>query len=219
MAKTIGVVLAGCGVIDGAEIHEAVLTLLALDRAGVRVVCMAPNIDQMHVVNHAKGEPAAGERRNVLVEAARIARGDIIDIAKARGVDLDGLIFAGGFGAAKNLCDYAVRGEKMKVHPEVERLILEMHGANKPIGFMCIAPVIAAKTLGKMKVRLTIGTDDATARDIVALGAIHEPHQANEICVDKAMRVVSTPAYMTARRISEAAEGIEKLVREVLAMA
>jgi len=218
MAKRIGVLLSGCGVMDGAEIHESVLTLLALDRAGAEAVCVAPNIPQMHVVNHLKGEPAAGQTRNVLEESARIARGAIKDVAQVRAVDLDALILPGGFGAAKNLCDYAVKGADCTVHPEVARLVREIHDAGKPVGFMCIAPVIAAKLLGSKKVHVTIGTDKDTAADIGKMGGVHESCPVQEHRVDKALKVVTTPAYMLARSIKEAAEGIERLVKEVLEM-
>lgn len=216
----VGVVLSGCGVYDGAEIHESVITLLTLDRAGVKVQCMAPDVEQMHVVNHLTGEVSEGESRNVLVEAARIARGDIVDIAKVKGEELDALIFPGGFGAAKNLCDFAVRGADCKVHPEVLRLTREMMGANKPVGVICIAPTVMAKVMedsGK-SVDLTIGTDEETAATIENMGASHISCLVREFVVDKENKVVSTPAYMLANRISEAADGIERLVREVLAL-
>lgn len=219
MAKRIGVIFSGCGVFDGTEIHEAVLTLLALDRAGVETVCMAPNIPQMHVINHLKGEPAPGPARNVLEESARIARGAIKDIAEVRGVDLDALILPGGFGAVKNLCDYAVKGADCTVNPEVARVVREVHEAAKPVGFICIAPVIAAKLLGSKKIHVTIGTDETTAADIEKMGAVHESCPVEECRVDRALKVATTPAYMLARSVKEAAEGIDRLVSEVLSMA
>ena len=130
--KKIGVILSGCGVYDGSEIHEAVATLLAIERAGAEAVCMAPNVDQMHVINHLTGEEMKGEKRNVLVEAARIARGKIKDIREVSAADLDGLFIPGGFGAAKNLSDFAVTGENCKVHPEVARLVKDFRQKNKP---------------------------------------------------------------------------------------
>ncbi|MGZ3456856.1 MAG: isoprenoid biosynthesis glyoxalase ElbB, partial [Polyangiales bacterium] len=142
--KTVGVVLAGCGFLDGAEIHESVLTLLALDRAGARVICAAPDVTQMHVVNHLTGDVAANESRNVLVESARIARGKIRDVATLRADEIDALVLPGGFGAAKNLCNFAVAGADAKVHPGVARLIRDVHAQKKPLGFVCIAPAIAA---------------------------------------------------------------------------
>jgi enhancing lycopene biosynthesis protein 2 len=217
MAK-VGVVLAGCGVYDGAEIHEAALTLFFLDRAGAETICMAPNTDQMDVVNHIKGE-AVGEKRNVLVESSRIARGDIKDIKDVKGGDLDALIFPGGFGAAKNLCNFAVKGPDCTVNPEVERLIKEMHGAKKPIGFVCIAPVIAAKVLGAYGPEITIGNDPGTASAIEKLGAKHIAATVDNIVVDAKNKLVTTPAYMLGPTISKVGLGIEKLVSEVLELA
>lgn len=219
MAKKIGVVLSGCGVMDGSEIHEAVLTLVAIDRAGAEAVCMAPNIPQHHVVNHLTGEEARGEVRNVLVESARIARGKIRDIASVTAADIDALIFPGGFGAAKNLSDYAFNGAECSVNPEVARLATEVHAAQKPIGVICIAPVIAAKLLGKEQPQLTIGTDKTTAKDIEKMGAKHVPCGVQDFVVDLERKVVSTPAYMLAGSIKEAAEGIEKLVLAVINLA
>jgi enhancing lycopene biosynthesis protein 2 len=219
MAKKIGVVLSGCGVMDGSEIHEAVLTLLAIDRAGAEAVCMAPNIRQHHVMNHLTGEEMKSEVRNVLLESARIARGKIRDIASVKAGDIDALIFPGGFGAAKNLCDYAFKGPDCSVNPDVARLATEVHTAGKPIGVVCIAPVIAAKLLGTEHPQITIGTDKNTAKDIERMGAKHVACPVREFVVDKPRKLVSTPAYMLANSIKEAAEGIEKLVKTVIDLA
>ena len=214
----VGVVLSGCGVNDGAEIHESVITMLALDRAGAEMVLMAPNIDQLHVINHATGEEIEGESRNVLVESARIARGEIKDIVDVTSEDIDALIFPGGFGVAKNLCDYAMAGADCSVNPDVFRLVSEVHSAEKPIGVICISPAMMGKVMEKMgeKVSLTIGNDEQTANDLTTMGAKHVTCPVQEIVVDKDKKVVSTPAYMLAGRISEAADGIEKLVKEVI---
>jgi enhancing lycopene biosynthesis protein 2 len=214
---TVGVLLAGCGVYDGAEIHEAVLTLLALDRAGARAVCMAPNAPQLHVVNHLTGE-VTGETRNVLVEAARIARGQISDLASVSATDLDALVLPGGFGAAKNLCDFAVKGTDCAVHPEVARLVREVHAQEKPIGAICIAPAVIARVLGADQPRLTIGDDAGTAAALTAMGASHVACGTDGIVVDRERRIVTTPAYMLAGWVAETAVGIERLVAEVLAM-
>ncbi len=218
MAK-VGVVLAGCGVYDGSEIHEAVITLLALDRAGATAVCMAPDMEQ-GVVNHLTGEPVDGATRNVLEEAARIARGNISDIAKVKAADLDALILPGGFGAAKNLCDFAFKGTDCEVQPEVARLVREIVAAKKPLAAICIAPALVAKVLGddKLAHQLTIGTDEGTAEAITAMGATHVSCPVSEFVVDKKNKLVSSPAYMLAGSISEAAEGIEKTVKAVLEM-
>jgi len=215
----VGVVLSGCGFLDGAEIHEATLTLLALDRRGATVVAMAPDADQMHVVDHVSGKPVPGERRNVLAEASRITRGQIRDIAKVHAADLDALVFPGGYGAAKNLCTFAVDGPKMKVNPEVERLIRETFAAKKPMGFICIAPVIAAKVLGPEKISLTIGNDPDTAKAIEAMGARHIERAVDAINVDHPHKIVSTPAYMLGPSIAPVSAGIDRLVSAVLEMA
>lgn len=216
----VGVVLSGCGVNDGAEIHETVITMLTLDRAGAEMVLMAPNIDQLHVVNHLTGEEMEGVSRNVLVEAARIARGNISDMATVNGGELDALIFPGGFGVAKNLCDYAMTGPQCSVNPHVQRLVQEVHRAQKPIGVICIAPVMLASIMAAEvgTVELTIGSDEQTAADIRTMGARHVTCPVEEMVVDKEQKVVSTPAYMEAQSIKEAAAGIEKLVAEVLAL-
>jgi enhancing lycopene biosynthesis protein 2 len=215
--KTVGVVLAGCGFLDGSEIHEATLTLLALDRRGVKVVAMAPNVEQMHVVDHLTGEPVQGHR-NVLEEGARIVRGKIRDLAQVKAGELDALVFPGGFGAAKNLCTWAVDGPRMKVNPDVERLIREVYAAKKPLGFICIAPVIAAKVLGH-GVKLTIGDDLKTAEGIEAMGGKHVVHRVEEIELDHEKRVISTPAYMLGPSIAPVSTGIDRLVGALLELA
>jgi len=220
MAKKIGVVLSGCGVYDGSEIHEAVITLLAIDRNGAEAVCMAPNIPQMHVVNHLTGEVAAHETRNVLVEAARIARGKIRDLATVKAAELDALILPGGFGAAKNLCDFAVKSADCSVNPSVAALIRAMVAAHKPIAAVCIAPVILSRVLGadQLPHRLTIGTDAGTAAALASMGSQHVACPAREFVVDQANKIVSAPAYMLAGGIAEAAEGIEKCVKTLIGL-
>lgn len=216
MAK-IGVVLAGCGVYDGSEIHETVITLLALNRAGVDVICMAPDVEQ-GVVNHLTGEAVEGATRNVLEEAARIARGDIRNIAEVEAADIDALILPGGFGAAKNLCDFAVKGPECTVQPDVARLIRDVVAAKKPLGAICIAPAVVSKVLGEEKLahKLTIGTDVGTAQALTAMGSTHVDCDVRNCVIDKDNKMVSTPAYMLANNIGEAAEGIEKAVKAVI---
>lgn len=216
--KRVGVVLAGCGYLDGSEIHEATLTLLALDRAGAQAQVAAPDVDQMHVVDHLRGEPTA-EKRNALVEAARIARGQIVPLARLRAGELDALVVPGGFGAAKNLCSYAVDGPKLTVHPEVERLVRELHAAGKPMGFICIAPMIAAKVLGAEAPRLTVGTDRTTAGHLEALGARHVECRVDEVAFDERHRLLSTPAYMLGPSIAHVAKGVEALIARLLELA
>tara|TARA_Y100001960_G_scaffold85643_2_gene91612 strand:+ start:1369 stop:2022 length:654 start_codon:yes stop_codon:yes gene_type:complete len=212
----IGIVLSGCGVNDGSEIHEAVITMLELDKAGADMLLMAPNIDQLHVINHATGEEM-DDSRNVLVESARISRGDIEDIAVVTSENVDALIFPGGFGVAKNLSDYAMAGVECSVNPDVLRLSREVHNEGKPIGAICIAPAIMATILSG-ETELTVGFDEQTASDIDAMGAKYVLCPVDEIIVDKEKKVVSTPAYMEAKSIKEAALGIEKLVAEILNM-
>ncbi len=218
-AKKVGVVLAGCGYLDGAEIQEATLTLLALDRAGAEIRVFAPDTEQMHVVDHRAGKPVAGERRNVLAESARISRGAAEPLASARGAELDALVFPGGFGAAKNLCTFATAGRDLTVLPDVERLVREVHGAKKPVGFICIAPIIGAKVLGREGVRLTIGNDAEVAAVVESLGARHVVCRVDEIALDEQHKVVSTPAYMLGPSIAKVAVGIDKLVAKVLELA
>jgi enhancing lycopene biosynthesis protein 2 len=219
MGKRIAVVLSGCGVYDGAEVHESVITLLALDRNGAEAVICAPDVDQMHVVTHLTGKVEPGQKRNVLVESARIARGKIQDVKKVRAAEVDGLILPGGFGAAKNLCDFAVKGKDCEVNPDVARLVREVHAQGKPVAAVCIAPALLAKVLGAESPSLTIGNDPGTAAALSAMGARHVECPVGEATVDRDRKVITSPAYMLAGRISEAAAGIEKTVAELLAMA
>jgi enhancing lycopene biosynthesis protein 2 len=216
--KRAGVVLAGCGVYDGAEIHEAVLTLLFLNKAGAEIICLAPDSRQHHVINHLSGQEAPGETRNMLAEGARIARGNIKEMEKISAADLDLLIFPGGYGAAKNLSDFAFKGQDCTVERGTERLIKEMHAARKPQGFICITPVIAAKVLGAHGPLLTIGSDAQTAAAIEAMGGKHVACPVDDIVADERNSLVSTPAYMLAQSISEVAAGVEKLVAKVLVL-
>jgi len=217
MTNKVAVVLSGCGVYDGSEVYEAVCTLLALDRAGAQVQCFAPNVEQMHVVNHLTGEVVAGETRNVLVEAARICRGQVKDLAQAQATDFDALIVPGGFGAAKNLCDFAVKGADCEIDPDFLKFARAMHQARKPIGLICIAPAMSAAICGE-GVECTIGNDAATAAALAAMGAVHRECSVDKACVDKERKLVTTPAFMLANRVSEAATGIEQCVAQVLAL-
>ncbi|WP_035339465.1 MULTISPECIES: isoprenoid biosynthesis glyoxalase ElbB [Dickeya] len=215
--KKVGVVLSGCGVYDGSEIHEVVLTLLAIDRAGACAVCFAPDKAQSHVVNHLTGEET-GEKRNVLAESARITRGNVQPLSSADPQQLDALIVPGGFGAAKNLSDFAVRGAACEVDNDLKILTQEIHKKGKPIGFICIAPALLPKLLNT-PVQLTIGHDEATAQAITEMGGIHVICPVDDVVVDVANNIVTTPAYMLANSIAEAATGIEKLVAQVLELA
>ena len=214
MSKKVAVILSGSGVYDGAEIHESVITLLRLDQRGAQVQCFAPNVAQLHVINHLTGEEMP-ETRNVLVESARIARGNIKDIREADVEDFDALIVPGGFGAAKNLSNFAVEGAGCTVQPEVLALAEAFAEAGKPVGLMCISPALAAKIYGP-GVTCTIGNDADTATAMNKMGASHEDCAVTDIIEDKARKLVTTPAYMLAQNISEAASGINKLVDRVL---
>lgn len=215
--KKVGVILSGAGVYDGSEIHEAVITLLAIARHGAQAVCFAPDKWQSDVVNHVTGETLA-ERRNVLIEAARIARGNVQPLSQASANDLDALIVPGGFGAAKNLSNFASLGSECTVDSSLKTLALEMHKAGKPLGFMCIAPAMLPKIFD-FPLRLTIGTDIDTAEVLEEMGAEHVPCPVDDIVVDEEHKVVTTPAYMLAEDIAQAASGIEKLVARVLVLA
>ncbi len=216
--KKVAVILSGCGVYDGSEIYESVLTLLAIEEGGASYQCMAPDIDQLHVINHRTGEVMPERSRNVLTEAARLARGEIIDLAEADPAAYDALIIPGGFGAAKNLCDFAITGANCEVNPDVVRFTQAMNKAGKPVGLMCIAPAMTPILFGE-KVSFTIGNDPETASTIEAMGGSHQNCCVDEIITDTEMKVVTTPAYMLAGSITEAASGIRKLVTQVLEMA
>lgn len=220
MSKKIGVLLAGCGVYDGSEIHEATLALLALDEAGAEAVCMAPDVSQPDVVDHLAGKPT-GEKRNALTEAARIARGKIRNVASVSAEDLDGLVVPGGYGAAKILCDFAERGEDAKPHPDVERLVRQLYAAAKPMAFFCIAPALAAAVFRSMgiPITLTIGNDEGTAAKLRRMGAKHEAQPVDGVCIDRRNRIVSTPCYMLAPGIRQVRIGAERAVRALLEMA
>ena len=211
--KSIAVILSGCGNQDGSEIHEATLTLWAIHKNGADYQCYAPNIPQHHVLNHITGTEMA-EQRNVLTESARIARGDILDLATFNASVHDALIIPGGFGAAKNLSDYAFIGKDCKINKEVEDAILAMANLEKPIGALCIAPTILAKILDGVLV--TIGQDDSTARDIESMGANHITTMQGEIAVDTKRKVVTTPCYMLESRVDQIGDGVDRLVQEVI---
>jgi enhancing lycopene biosynthesis protein 2 len=219
MAKRVGVVLSGCGVFDGSEIQEAVSILIALDKRGAEIRCAAPDIPQLHTINHLTRKPDAAAR-NVLVESARIARSAIIPLDLLRPSELDAVVFPGGFGAAKNLCTFATDGATCTVNPQVAHLLQDMHAARKPIGFACIAPVLAAAVFGPAgaKPTLTIGTDAATATSLTAMGALHQEKDPTEVCIDHTNRIVTTPCYMTATGPWQVFQGADRLIDELLAM-
>jgi enhancing lycopene biosynthesis protein 2 len=218
MTIRIGVLLSGCGALDGSDIHDAVLTLLALDRAGVEIVCTAPDIDQFHVINHLTNEESA-EVRNVLVESSRIARGNVVALDALNPHKIDGLILPGGFGAVKSLCTFALKGPQGDVNPQVLELLRRVHEEKKPIGAMCISAATIVMTLKGCQPSVTIGTDAGTAGAIHTMGGEHQACKVDEIYVDPVNRIVSTPGYMLGTEIKEIAAGIEKLVQKVIELA
>lgn len=217
--KRIAVLLSGCGFLDGSEIHEAVLTMLALDRAGAEIACLAPRT-RVAVVDHGTGQPT-DETRDAFAEAARIARGKLADLATADPNDFDGLMMPGGFGAAKNLCDFAVRGADCEPEPDVARFVRAMLVARKPVGAICIAPALLAAICRGTDFHpvLTIGDDAGTAEALAQMGSVHRPTSVTGIVVDEKLRIASTPAYMFDARVGDVATGIEKCVHAVLSMA
>lgn len=214
--KNIAVVLAGNGVYDGAEIHESTLTLLAIAQQGAAYQCFAPDVDQAHVVNHISGEEMP-ETRNVMVESARIARGNIKALSEYKAADYDAIIIPGGFGAAKNLCTFAFDGPDCKVNPDVEKAIKSTVESEKPVGALCISPAILAKVLGDVK--LTIGQDKGTADALESLGATHVTTTHGEIVVDEKYKVITTPCYMLDATITQIADGASNVVAKMLEMA
>ncbi len=213
--KKIAVVLSGCGYLDGAEITEAVSLLIALHQAGAAVSCFAPSIEAAHV-NHLQGKETP-EKRNVLVEAARICRGQVQSLKELQVENFDGLALPGGFGVAKNLCDWAQKGAACEVLPEMQKIILAFHAQSKPIGAICIAPALIAKVLGKFHVSLTIGNDKATAAEIEKTGAHHVDCPVEDYVTDRETKVVSTPAYMYDNaKPHQVFAGISAMVRELV---
>lgn len=210
----IAVILAGCGVFDGSEIHESTLTLLYLNELGAEVHCFAPNMLQAQVINHYTKSQEL-ETRNVLVESARIARGQIKDIAELNVKNFGGLIVPGGFGAAKNLSDFASKGANCTVRPDVLKVTQAFAKAGKPIGLLCIAPHLAPKIYGQ-GIICTIGNDSNTAHTLEQMGAIHQECTVDNIIEDKEHKLVTTPAYMLGQSIAEIAPGIKKLVIRIL---
>lgn len=215
MKKNIAVVLSGSGVYDGTEIHEATLTLLAIAQNGALYQCFAPDTDQAHVINHLTGEEM-NETRNVLVESARIARGNVRALSSFHAADYDALIFPGGFGAAKNLSDFAFKGANCSVHPDVVKAVKAMVKANKPIGALCIAPVVITRILGDGEV--TIGNDSETAAAIEKMGGTHQMKTHGEVTVDSRYKVVTTPCYMLDATIDQIYEGADHVVKTILTL-
>jgi COG3155: uncharacterized protein involved in an early stage of isoprenoid biosynthesis len=219
-APRFAVVLSGCGVFDGSEIHEAVLTMLAIDEAGGEYRCFAPNTWQAKTVDHFTGQATAlagdDDNRNVLAESARIARGDVKDLAEFDPKEFDVIVFPGGFGAAMNWSNFAVKGPDCEINKEVEKAIRAAYENGLVIGAMCIAPVVIARVLGKHKIAVTIGTDPAIGTGIEKMGAVHEPKGMLDVCVDEDNKIVTTPAYMLGKTIKDIRRGTQNLIDEII---
>ncbi|MBR9876274.1 MAG: isoprenoid biosynthesis glyoxalase ElbB [Vibrionaceae bacterium] len=215
--KKIAVIFSGSGVYDGTELHEAVLALHAIEKEGATWHCFAPNIDQLHVINHLTGEEM-DETRNVLVESARIARGNIEDVERLHVEDFDALLLPGGFGAAKNLTDFAVSGAECSINTHVAQACRAFAHANKPAAYLCISPVIIPM-IYEQGVKGTVGNDEATSAAFNQMGGKHIECPVEEFVFDEQHKVLSTPAYMLAENISQAASGIEKLVSKLIEIA
>jgi len=218
MEKKVAVILSGCGVYDGSEIHETMAALLALDNHGFVTICFAPDIDQMHVVDHLKGTPMHGETRNVLVESARIARGHVEALQASRMDEVDALVIPGGFGAAKNLSNYATKGSDMEVNDEVRKSINAIHDAGKPIVSLCISPVILAKIFKEHEPLLTVGGYGDDAKNLEAMGARHKVTAHEEYVVDEDLRIITTPCYMMDASVGQIFRGVDKAIAELKSM-
>ncbi|GAM60838.1 sigma cross-reacting protein 27A [Vibrio ishigakensis] len=205
MAK-VAVVLSGSGVFDGSELHESVITMLSLEKLGIEYQTFAPDIAQLHVVNHQTGEVSESEQRNVLAESNRVSRGNTQSLAELNQSDFDALVLVGGFGAAKNLSDFAVKGAEYDVLPEISQAINDFYGQGKWVLAMCIAPVLVAKSLPNIS--LTIGTDADTIKALEPTGVNHIACSAVEHHVDEEKKVITTPAYMLAGNLVELETGI-----------
>ncbi|KAG8230644.1 hypothetical protein J437_LFUL010661 [Ladona fulva] len=221
----VAVVLSGSGVYDGTEIHEACATLSHLTREGAEPICYAPDVKQMHVVDHVKGVQSEGENRNVMVESARIARGNIKPLSELKAANVDAVVFPGGFGAAKNLSDFAVNGDSCKLNSEVNHVLKDFHSAKKPIALCCIAPILAAKAIPG--VTITLGkTDDGSGKwphagaieAATKMGAKVEMKHVNEASVDKKNLIVTSPAFMYDGKFHEVYDGIGVMIKTLMGL-
>jgi enhancing lycopene biosynthesis protein 2 len=213
--KNIAVILAGCGRMDGSEIHESVLTLLSIKQNNANYQCFSLDLPQDHVTNHLTEQEVASETRNMLIESARIARGDVKSLEELNVANFDSLIIPGGNGVAYNLFDLALKGKNYTVNPIVRQKCLDFTNSGKPVGFICISPAMIPGIYGT-GIELTIGTDQSTAEMLTELGAQHFSCNVDEIHIDQARKIVTTPAYMLANHVGEAYSGIKKLVDTVV---
>lgn len=211
--KKFAVILCGCGSMDGSEIHESVMTMLAIDNAGCQYTLFAPDENQYHVINHLTQQPMS-ETRNMRVEAARIGRGNVLDIRDFKAEDFDAVVFPGGFGAAKSLFTYAFDGANATVREDVRKVVVDMFQAHKPIGALCISPVMVAKVLGEVTV--TVGTDAKTIEDVLSFGAKHQETTQGEVVTDKEHLIFTTPCYMLPATIKDIALCADNLIKSML---
>ncbi|MFO0320775.1 MAG: isoprenoid biosynthesis glyoxalase ElbB, partial [Neisseriaceae bacterium] len=201
--KNIAVILAGCGRLDGSEVHESVLTLLSIKQLGANYQCFSLDENQDHVSNHLTNQNEPSSHRNMMVESARIARGDIKPVTELNVEDYDGLIIPGGNGTAFNLFNFAIQEESFTIKPIIRDICRQFTSNRKPVGYICIAPVMIPK-IYQEKVNMTVGDDKEIAKLIEKLGAIHHNCAVEDICVDEKYKIVTTPAYMLAQNIVEA---------------
>lgn len=213
--KKIAIILSGCGVYDGAEIHESVMTMLAITKQGAEYEIYAPNREQHHVVNHITGEEMS-EKRNILIESARIARGNIKPLEELNVQNIDAVIFPGGFGVAKNFCNYAFKGADYTISKDIEIVITDAVNAKIPVGALCISPVLLAKALKNPKI--TIGNDANTSAHIEQQGAIHEITNKDGVAIDENYKLVTAPCYMLEATVADIAAGAENVVQAILKM-
>ena len=211
--KKFAIIISGCGNLDGAEIHETLMTMLAIDKRGYEYEMFAPDIEQYHVINHIT-KKVMSEKRNVMIEAARIARGNIKDINKFSIKNFDAVVFPGGYGVAKNLFSYALDGVHAKVLPQIEKIIKDTHASGKPIGALCISSVLIAKILGNITV--TIGQNQTTADDINKMGANHINAMQTDVVSDRINKIFTTLCYMLDASVSDIAEGVDNLIEAML---
>ena len=216
MSHQVAVILSGCGVYDGSEIQEAIATLYSLEKRGINYQCFAPDIDQHHTINHLTGDEMEGETRNVLVEAARICRGNILPLNDNKIRDMDGYLFVGGFGAAKNLSDYAFKGTDLSVEKITGYIIEKAHENGKPIAGLCISPVLIASILKSKNPKLTLGNDGPDSENLEAIGAEHIPTTHEEVIVDEELKLITSPCYMLDANITQIFNGVDNVVKEMI---
>ncbi|MDG1752594.1 MAG: isoprenoid biosynthesis glyoxalase ElbB [Thalassotalea sp.] len=218
--KKVAVILSGCGYLDGSEIRESVLTLLALEHENTNVEIFSLNKPQHHVMNHIKGAEDNSRNRNILEESARIARGKIKDIITLNADTFDALFIPGGFGVAKNNCTFALAGSNATVDELVSKKILDFKNANKPIGAICIAPALIGLILGELKPKMTVGQESEVSQEIEKLGVVHQPCETTQCIVDEVNKIITTPAYMSDdAKLADVYIGISSLVKKTLALA